>query len=33
MIDARCGIERQLHEAHRHIAELEKMNGDSAKAQ
>jgi hypothetical protein len=33
MIDARCHIERQLQAAHRHIAELEKMNGDSTKTQ
>jgi methyl-accepting chemotaxis protein len=33
MIDARCDIERQLQAANKHIAELEKVNGDSAKAQ
>jgi hypothetical protein len=33
MIDARCDIERQLQAANQHIAELEKVNDDSAKAQ
>jgi hypothetical protein len=33
MIDARCDIERQLQAANKHIAELEKVNNDSAKAQ
>jgi hypothetical protein len=33
MIDARCDIERQLQAANKHIAELEKVNNDSVKAQ
>jgi hypothetical protein len=33
MIDARCDIERQLQAANQHIAELEKVDDDSAKAQ
>ena len=33
MIDARCDIERQLQAANKHIAELEKVNDDSIKAQ
>jgi hypothetical protein len=33
MIDARCDIERQLQAANKHITELKKVNGGSAKAQ